>query len=45
MEVGEMQLQVNLVAEDILTQGAADDRLHECWDMMCSCKRFASLLL
>lgn len=28
MEVGEMQLQVNLVAENILTQGAADDRLH-----------------
>lgn len=28
MKVGEMQLQVNLVAKNILTQGAADDRLH-----------------
>lgn len=28
MKVGEMQLQVNLVAEDILTQGATDNWLH-----------------
>lgn len=28
MEVGQMQLQVNLVAQDILAQRAADNRLH-----------------
>lgn len=28
VEVSEMQLQVNLVTEDILTQWAADDGLH-----------------
>lgn len=28
VEVGEMQLQVNLVAQDVLAQWAADHRLH-----------------